>query len=135
MLEARLKDNYRWPSVVLLEGQEYVKNEWRPVPAGREAEAEGKAMLDVRAREAKEPAIEIVVDLSESADAESIADVMGLPAKKAIAKIREAKSLATLEAALEFESDKDKPRSTVIKAIEKRVAELEAEPDEGEGGE
>ena len=50
MLEAKLKENYRWPTVVALNGQEYIKTEFRPVPMDREEEARTNKALIVRER-------------------------------------------------------------------------------------
>lgn len=39
-MQAKVKADYRWPAVVAFGGHEYVKSEFRPVPAGCEAEAQ-----------------------------------------------------------------------------------------------
>lgn len=39
-MQAKVKADYRWPAVVAFGGHEYVKTEFRPVPAGCEAEAQ-----------------------------------------------------------------------------------------------
>ena len=46
-MEARVKADGRWPSVTACSGREYVKTEWRVVPAGMEAEAERNPFLEV----------------------------------------------------------------------------------------
>ena len=56
MLEAKLKENYRWPTVVALNGQEYIKTEFRPVPMDREDEARTTEALIVRERPGRKTA-------------------------------------------------------------------------------
>lgn len=53
LLQARVKPDCQWKVITALQGQEYTQRDWRPVPAGLEAEAEAHPMLDVR--EAPEP--------------------------------------------------------------------------------
>jgi hypothetical protein len=38
-MEAKLKDLYRFNKVILFSGYEFIKTDWRPVPAGMEQEA------------------------------------------------------------------------------------------------
>lgn len=38
-MQARVKADHRWKSLSAFSGHEYIKSEWRPVPAGYEAEA------------------------------------------------------------------------------------------------
>lgn len=47
-MQARVKQSYRWSSLVALIGREFVKGEWRPVPAGMEEEAEANEFLEVK---------------------------------------------------------------------------------------
>ena len=47
-MEAKLKNSYRWATVQLLNGTEFVKNEWRRVPAGLERAAKEEEYLDLR---------------------------------------------------------------------------------------
>ncbi len=47
-MEATVKAGCPWKIVRALDGNEYVKGEWRRVPAGREAEAGKHPYLDVR---------------------------------------------------------------------------------------
>jgi hypothetical protein len=53
-MEAKVKDDYRFKSVMAFAGQSYVKGEWRPVPANGLDEAtrrmndEGEALLEFR---------------------------------------------------------------------------------------
>ena len=77
-LEARVKDHYRWSSVVALDGVEFIKSEWRPVPMVREDEAKRTAFLEVR--EVEEAKIKIKVE------AESVAEVAPAEEPKAPAK-------------------------------------------------
>jgi len=135
-LEARVKTSYRWSSVVALEGTEFIKTEWRPVPINREDEARRTRELEVRERE--EAKIEIKIDASADADPQvdektkAIAEFLAQPSKPIIAYIEETEALEKseavefLEAARDVEAAKKKPRVTVLRAILKRLAELEA---------
>lgn len=133
MLEARLKDNYRWASIVALDGQEYIKTEWRPVPAVREDEAEQHPALELRER----PEVEIVVpdasadaapssDLAPEVEA-GLVELSGKPAKKVITAVEKAdaepEELARLA---ELENAKSRPRMTVLRAIDVALEALEA---------
>lgn len=55
-MEARLKDNYPYKTIQALEGREYIKGEWRPVPDERLAEAQQHPDLELR--ETPPPVIE-----------------------------------------------------------------------------
>lgn len=58
-MEARVKQDARWKSITAFSGLEFVKMEWRPVPAGCEAEAKRNPFLEVREKPvevAEEPA-------------------------------------------------------------------------------
>jgi len=48
MLEARLKAGFRWPTIRACNGATFVKDGWRQVPLGREAEAKANEYLEVR---------------------------------------------------------------------------------------
>lgn len=52
-MEARVIGTNEHRIVRALEGREYVKTEWRPVPADREDEAERHPMLEIRTGKAK----------------------------------------------------------------------------------
>lgn len=56
-MEAKVKQDCRYKSIVALSGQEYIKSEWRPIPVERETEAARHPFLDVR-----EAPIETVVE-------------------------------------------------------------------------
>lgn len=47
-MQAKVKDNFRWKTVVAFSGHEYIKGEWRPVPPGLEEKAKEHPFLDVR---------------------------------------------------------------------------------------
>lgn len=47
-LEAKVKDTYNMGSITAFSGHEYVRAEWRPVPAGFEPAALSHPLLDVR---------------------------------------------------------------------------------------
>ena len=47
-LEAKVKDSYNMGPIVAFSGYEYIRNEWRLVPAGFEPAAIVHPMLDVR---------------------------------------------------------------------------------------
>jgi pyruvate/2-oxoglutarate dehydrogenase complex dihydrolipoamide acyltransferase (E2) component len=49
-MKAKVKESWPWGIVQAFAGRQYVKYEWRPVPAGAEAEAErlaGRGLLDL----------------------------------------------------------------------------------------
>ena len=136
-LEARVRSHYRWSSVVALEGTEFIKTEWRPVPINREDEALRTRELEVREKE--EARIEIKIDASADADPQvdekttAIAEFLAQPSKPIIAFVEEpvedkdkAEAVEFFEAARDAEAAKKKPRVTVVRAILKRLAELEA---------
>lgn len=47
-LEAKVKDDYRLPSVTAFGGREYVRGAWRPVPPEQADSAGAHPFLDVR---------------------------------------------------------------------------------------
>jgi len=47
-LEAKVKDTYNMGPIVAFSGHEYIRTEWRPVPAGSEPAALVHPLLDVR---------------------------------------------------------------------------------------
>lgn len=57
-LEAKLKDSYYMNSIQLFSGREYVKGEWRPVPAGKEEQAQENDNLELRDSESAEVHVE-----------------------------------------------------------------------------
>lgn len=46
-MQAKVKDSHRWKTVVAFSGHEFVKGEWRSVPAGFEKDASEHPMLEV----------------------------------------------------------------------------------------
>lgn len=48
-MKAKVKDNYRWHNISALSGAEFVKGEWREVPAGFEEEAKRHPALEIQA--------------------------------------------------------------------------------------
>jgi hypothetical protein len=130
-MEARLRNTYRWPSAVLLQGREFVKEEFRPVPAGFEEEAGRYSFLELRSA-GEEEALEPDQIAAASADVQSdIAEALKRPAKELIADVLPlVESADELKVAKAFEED-GKKRVTVLKAIDERMAELsEAEVEE-----
>lgn len=61
-MQAKVKNDYRWKTVVAFGGIEYVKNEWRPVPAGLEHNAQAHPFLDVNDVPAESAPVEPVKD-------------------------------------------------------------------------
>jgi hypothetical protein len=59
-MDARVNQTSRYGSVVAFSGHEFVKYEWRTVPAGFELEAERHPSLEVKADPEPEPLVEIV---------------------------------------------------------------------------
>lgn len=130
-LEARVVSGYRWSSVVALEGTEFIKSEWRPVPITREDEARSTNFLEIREKE--EAQIEINV-ADASADAEktkAVAEFLAQSVKPIIKYIKETEvvevpeAVEFLEAAYAAEAE-DKARVTVLRAITARLGEIEA---------
>ena len=135
MLEARVKASYRYSSVQACGGHEFIKSEFRPVPLGTELSlASYRDSLEIRERgtdemltlEAKpRPQKPTPLDVGTG----TIAGVLDGNVKTVVARVKEAEEIATLLIAEEFEAA-NKNRSTVLKAIKKRVSELMAKDDE-----
>lgn len=47
-MEAKVKDNARFKKYCLFDSNEFLKSEWRPVPAGFEEQARAEKLLDIR---------------------------------------------------------------------------------------
>ncbi len=47
-MEAKVKDKARFQTYVFFSGHEFLKGEWRPVPADYEAQARAEKLLDIR---------------------------------------------------------------------------------------
>lgn len=47
-MKAKVKDDYRWKTFIAFGGHEFVKGEWRPVPAGYEERAKSNPYLEVQ---------------------------------------------------------------------------------------
>lgn len=47
-MEAKVKENARFKKYCLFDSNEYLKGEWRPVPAGFEEQARAEKLLDIR---------------------------------------------------------------------------------------
>ena len=78
-MQARVKPDARYSAILALSGLEFIKAEWRAVPAGKEAEALRNQYLECR-----ELVVEEVTDLdteleAELADWDSLPDVEELP--------------------------------------------------------
>jgi len=52
-MEAKVKKSYRMGAVIAFSGVEFIRTEWRPVPAGFEAQATVHPLLDVRDAESQ----------------------------------------------------------------------------------
>ena len=132
-LEARVVSGYRWSSVVALEGTEFIKSEFRPVPITREEEARNTRFLEVREKPEAQIEIKITDESADAVDekAKAIADFLAQSARPIIAYVKEAeiddapKSVEFLEAAYAAEAD-GKKRVTVLKAITARLGEIDA---------
>lgn len=55
-MEAKLKSSYKFPRAVLFSGHEFVKLEWRPVPAGFEDQARKDDRIEFRESKAEKKA-------------------------------------------------------------------------------
>lgn len=52
-MKVRVKPSYRWSVITAFSGREFVKSEWRPVPAGYEEAAKNHELLEVEEEAAK----------------------------------------------------------------------------------
>lgn len=57
-MQARVKQDHRWKSVVAFSGHEFIKGEWREVPVGCELEAERHPFLEIKLVELAESGVE-----------------------------------------------------------------------------
>jgi hypothetical protein len=76
-MNARVKQDYRWNAITAFSGIEFVKGEYRQVPAGSEAEATAHDALEIEA-EAKQPA-----EAKLPAEVRPVPPVLDAPAPKA----------------------------------------------------
>lgn len=130
-LEARLREEYRYPSVVALNGREFIKSEFRPVPPTREAEAGRTTFLEVReiALGAELPPDELAAAPEDAGDL--LASNVGI-ISDAVAIMDDPKELSDLAT----EERKGQNRKGVARAIDARMLEIAEEGlDEEEGAE
>lgn len=66
-MEAKVKNDYRWNTLIAFSGVEYIKNEFRPVPEWAEAEAKAHESLEVREDAVKSTTEEVVDPVDEKA--------------------------------------------------------------------
>lgn len=78
-LEAMVNDKTRHSTVNAFSGHEYVRYEWRAVPAGFEAQAQAHPYLSVRARSGTAPQSAAAVIENETPDALEILPMGGAP--------------------------------------------------------
>lgn len=97
-LEAKVKDTYNMGSITAFSGHEYVRGEWRPVPAGFEPAALVHPLLDVREVEGKEIHV---------AAKDYLADTLG----SADLKVAAGEEAVTVETPEEEESEKPARRT------------------------
>ena len=72
-MEARVKKNARFPTYIFFSGHEYVKTEWRAVPAGFEDQALDESLVETRGEKAGKPAAETAMPVSlHSVDPETL---------------------------------------------------------------
>jgi hypothetical protein len=81
-MEARLKSVYPHKSIRALEGREYVRDTWRPVPPEREAEAQRHPDLETRA----DPPAVLVGDAPTHAPAPMVEEQAPTPKRKGKSK-------------------------------------------------
>ena len=121
MLEAKVRDSYRFHSVQAVGGLEFIKSEFRPVPPGQEeAIMLYKGMLEIREREPvpkPEPVKVEELDPKVLKKLEAIAKKSAKDVIKAIEKLDDGE-LAELR---EIEGGKSRPRKSVLRAIEERA--------------
>ena len=78
-LEAKVKDSYNMGPVMAFSGREYVRSEWRAVPAGFEPAAIVHPLLDVREKDGEE----IKVTSQEYLD-QAMAETVPVPADEPV---------------------------------------------------
>lgn len=76
-MEAKVKQESRWGSITAFSGCEFVKSEWRAVPAGCEAEAMRNEYLETREKPVEVAPIEAeaapIAEQAEGEKAEKVA--------------------------------------------------------------
>lgn len=80
-MRAKVKQSYRWNSIVLFSGCEFVKNEFRPVPVGHEEQATKQAELFIEPEKVDVPVVDLE-GIIEPVKEKSIPVVMKQPAKR-----------------------------------------------------
>lgn len=90
-VEARVKQDWQFDTVIAFSGHEYVKSEWRPVPLGSEKEAQAHPYLEWRlAPLAEEPVSTETPEVEETQPAEAeVAPAEEEPATEEVEPIRE----------------------------------------------
>jgi len=73
-MEAKIADSYRWKTARLCGGAEFIKGEFRPVPAGREDEARNVEFLVIQDTPPAPP-----VPPQETVDTQGTPDTLGAP--------------------------------------------------------
>jgi hypothetical protein len=82
-MDARVNQSSRYGTITAFSGREYVKYEWRVVPAGFEAEAARHPYLEVKPVEVEsEPQPEPPVALIEEVKFEPVPEPVAEPAKQ-----------------------------------------------------
>ena len=76
---ARVKQTCRWNTVTAFAGREYIRNEWRRVPAGLEAEAQRHPMLDIDAGAQPEQVAPAVEPARTKDELKALAKAAGIP--------------------------------------------------------
>ena len=79
---ARVKQTCRWNTVTAFAGREYIRNEWRRVPAGLEAEAQRHPMLDIDAGAQPEQVAPAVEPARTKDELKALAKEAGIPNSK-----------------------------------------------------
>lgn len=77
-MEAKVKQSARYGIVMAFSGVEFVKYEWRAVPAGFEAQAERHELLETR-----EPPAEMIMQPEAMTELAQPAEVKKTPGRKA----------------------------------------------------
>lgn len=75
-MEAKVKDSSRYRSIIAFSGREFVKGEWRSVPAGCEAEAMRNGYLETQEKPVEVTPVEAeAAPVAEQAEGEKAAEV------------------------------------------------------------
>jgi len=108
-MEAKVKSEHRWSNVTAFGGIEFVKSEYRKVPAGCEKEAQAHPFLEIKGKE--------VAQVEEPVIAEPAAEVLEVIPLEGAEQLPEV-------------SEAEKVGMVPVKKVEKKAAKHEKTPEE-----